>query len=148
MYGSLVIACGSAANLLFAAMFVARVAWPAVARGLGLAGTAMAIPLLAAAILAAGPASRGNGDWWDVGLPLVFVAFAVVEIGVDVLLGGAFRSTRWLWPYLAAFYLAQWAVIGAAFRVDRAGGFVVLITYFVCLAATAFSYASVGHGSS
>jgi hypothetical protein len=142
MYAGLVIVAGTAANLLYAALFIARVVAPRGARPLGFAGTAMAVPLGVAAVIAA---TTGRGAW-DVALPLVFVGFAMVEILADVVARVDVRTTRWLWPYLLAFYVAQWAVIGAAFRVSEPGGFVVLGTYFVTLAATAFSYRRVGHG--
>ncbi len=143
LHAMLVVLAGSLANLAIAAMFVARVKQPEWARPLGFFGTAMAIPLAAASLIA----------WlegmhpWDVALPLVFAVFAVVEIGVDVVADFDVRSSRWLWPYLLSFYLAQWAVIGAAFRASEAGGAVVLVTYFICLAATAYSYRRVGHGT-
>lgn len=142
VYPVLVVAAGVLANLLIAAMFVARVVAPRHARKWGMAGTAMAVPLGAAAVVAI----RSNGEAWDVALPLVFVAFAVVEVVVDVVLDVEVRTTRWLWPYLMLFYLAQWAVIGAAFRASEPGGAAVLAGYFVCLAATAYSYRRVGHG--
>ncbi len=144
MYATLVIGAGSLANVLFAAMFTARVVTPGWAHTLGLAGTAMAIPLLGAALIA----SRSGASAWEVGLPLVFVAFAIVELGVDTVFHLDVRHTAWLWPYLLSFYLAQWSVIGAGFRVSRAGGFALLVTYFICLVATAYSYRSVGHGTS
>ena len=141
-YPVLVVGAGLLANLLIAAMFVARVLTPKWARALGFAGTAMAIPLAGASIVAI----REGGDAWAVVLPLVFVVFAVVEVIVDLILDIEFRTTAWLWPYLMLFYVAQWAVIGAAFRVSEIGGFAVLISYFICLAATAYSYRRVGHG--
>jgi hypothetical protein len=141
-YPILVVGAGVAANLLFAAMFAARVRIPRWSRPLGFAGTAMAAPLAAASVVAA----RTGGDAWDVFLPLVFVAFAAAEVVVDLLLDVDIRTTRWLWPYLMGFYLAQWAVIGAAFRTSTPGGAAVLASYFVCLAATAYSYRRVRHG--
>lgn len=142
VYGLLVVVAGVAANLLIAAMFIARVIAPDRARTFGFVGTAMGVPLAAAAILAL---VRG-GDTWDVVLPVVFVVFAVVEVLVDAVLEVEVRTTRWLWPFLILFYLAEWAVIGAAFRVGAGAGFAVLVSYFVCLAATAWSYRKVGHG--
>ena len=139
----LVVVAGSIANLAIAAMFVARVKQPDRARPFGFFGTAMALPLAAASLIA----------WlegmhpWDIALPLVFVGFTVVEVGVDVVADFDVRSSRWLWPYLMSFYLAQWAVIGAAFRASEVGGAIVLVTYFGCLAATAYSYRRVGHGA-
>lgn len=143
VYEVLVLGAGVAANLLIAGMFAARVHAPRRSRPLGFAGTAMAIPLAVASALAIG---SDLGRWFVI-LPLVFVIFAVVEVAVDVLLDVDVRTTAWLWPYLGIFYLAQWAVIGAAFLVSRPGGFAVLATYFVCMAATAYSYRRVGHGA-
>jgi hypothetical protein len=142
-YAVLVIGAGVLANLLIAGMFVARVHAPAWARAIGFAGTAMAIPLAIASVLAL---VDGAGAWAVV-LPLVFVAFAVIEVLGDVVLEGGFRTSRWLGPYLASFYLAQWALVGAAFLASRTGGFVVLFTYFVCLAATFYAYRRVGHAT-
>jgi hypothetical protein len=143
LHAALVVVAGSLANLLIAAMFIARVKRPDRARLLGFLGTAMALPLAAAGVIA----WVEGMDTWDIALPLVFVAFAVIEIGVDVVADFDVRSSRWLWPYLMSFYVAQWAVVGAAFRVSETGGAVVLVTYFVCLAATAYSYRRVGHGA-
>lgn len=143
LHAALVVAAGSVANLAIAAMFVARVRRPGRARPLGFFGTAMALPLAAASAIA----WLAGMHPWDIALPLAFVAFAVIEIRVDVVAGFDVRSSRWLWPYLISFYLAQWAVIGAAFRASESGGAVVLATYFVCLAATAYSYRRVGHGT-
>jgi hypothetical protein len=142
MYAILVVVGGTLANLLIAAMFAARVIAPAWASPLGFAGTAMAIPLAAAAVVAV----RSGAGIWDVALPLVFVAYAVLEVLLDGVLHLDFRSTAWLWPYLLLYYAGQWAIIGAAFRASREGGVVVLVTYFVCLAATLFSFVRVGHG--
>ena len=141
-YAVLVVGGGTLANLLIAGMFVARVAAPEWARPLGFAGTAMALPLAVASVLAL----RDGRDPWDVALPLVFVAFALVDIVLDGILRLDFRSTAWLWPYLILYYAGQWGVIGAAFRATREGGALVLISYFACLAATAFSFLRVGHG--
>lgn len=142
IHAALVVWPGVAANLLFAAMFLSRVHLPSASRPAGFGGTAMAIPLAGASVVAIG----AGGDAWDVALPLVFVTFAVVEVLADVVLPVDVRRTRWLWAYLATFYLAQWAVVGAAFRASPAGGGAVLVTYFVCLGATAYSLARVGHG--
>lgn len=141
-YIALVVGAGVAANLLYSGMFVARVLRPRWSRPLGFTGTAMALPMVAAALVAH---ARG-ADSWLVALPAVFVAFAIVEVYVDLLARTDVRSTRWLWPYLTAFYVAQWAVVGAAFMASTPGGAAVLVSYFVCLAATAWSYRKVGHG--
>lgn len=142
IYTVLIVGAGVTANLLYSGMFVARVLRPRWSRPLGFTGTAMALPMVGAALVA----HFEDADPWLVVLPVVFVAFAIVEVYVDLLAPTDVRSTRWLWPYLVAFYLAQWAVVGAAFIVSTPGGAAVLVSYFICLAATAWSYSKVGHG--
>jgi hypothetical protein len=143
-YVLLVVGAGCVTNLLYAAMFVSRVVAPGRSRVLGFTGTAMAVPLAAASVVAL----LEDADAWLVALPAVFVVFALVEVWVDLVSDTDVRTTRWLWAYLTAFYVAQWAVVGAAFIASTPGGVAVLTTYFVCLGATAWSYRRVGHGSS
>lgn len=144
IYTVLVVAGGVVSNLAIGSMFVLRVRSPAHAKGVGLLGTAMAVPLLIASVRA----WQLGADAWSVTLPLGFVVFAVVEVVVDLVLDFEIRTSRWLGPYLGLFYLGQWAVVGAAFVASPAGGAAVLITYFLCLAATAYSFRRVGHGTS
>ena len=142
LYSVMVVGSGVAAHLLIAAMFVLRVTAPSRAHAWGLAGTAAAIPLTIAAVRA----FVVGGEPWAVVLPLVFVAFAVVEVLVDDVVHFDVRHSRWLGPYLALFYAGSWGLIGAAFLASPLGGFMVLGSYFVCLAATFWSYRRVGHG--
>lgn len=102
-YAPLVIGAGVTANVLFTAMFTACVLAPRWSRHLGVTGTAMAVPLGAAALMAL----SAGADPWLVVLPGVLVVFAVIGVAVDVLADVDLRSTRWLWTYLAAFSLAQ-----------------------------------------
>lgn len=141
--GMIVSVAAIASNLLIGAMFLARVDRPAVAPVLGWTGTAMAVPLAFASVLF----GAAGADPWDVALPLVFVAFAVVEVAVDGVLKIDVRRPPFLGPYLALFYLGQWSLIGAALRFDPPAGAAVLVTYFLCLAATAYSVRRVGHGA-
>jgi hypothetical protein len=46
-----------------------------------------------------------------------------------------------LGPYLALFYLGQWGLIGYAFLVAPAWGFVTLVTYFLSLGGTRYAHA-------
>jgi hypothetical protein len=75
------------------------------------------------------------------------VAFLVVEFVLDYWLKFNFRHTAWLGPYLLLYYLALFAMIGYAFLAGKPSGYVTLITYFINLAATYFSYARVGHAA-
>lgn len=89
-----------------------------------------------------------NGSlWWMIVLPGLLILFLLVELILDYVLKSGFRQTRWLGPYLLLFYAAQWAMIGFGFLVGQVAGFITLLTYFLSLAATAFSYKKVGHGT-
>ena len=74
------------------------------------------------------------------------IAFLILELLLDYVLQIPFRETRLLWPYLALFYLSAWMMIGYTFLVNKTYGFITLVTYFLSLAATAYSYSQVGHG--
>jgi len=84
--------------------------------------------------------------WWTIVLPGILIFFCFLEFLLDYVFKISFRQSRWLWGYLLFFYLAQWGMIGYGFGVNWIFGFVTLLTYFLSLAATAYSYAKVGHG--
>ncbi len=139
----LIIVIANLTNLLLAAMFLFR------ARGRSKTGSAfgwgavvLGVPLLAAAVL---NALEGR-PWWTYTLPGLLVIYDLVEFILDYLLKFDFRHSRWLGPYLGLYYLALMGMIGFAFAVGKSYGFVTLITYFINLAATAWSYSRVQHG--
>ncbi|MGZ3979405.1 MAG: hypothetical protein ACXVKT_18200 [Flavisolibacter sp.] len=130
-------------NLLLALMFLFRGrARAKTGSGFGWAAVILGIPLLAAAIL---NVSEGR-PWWSYVLPGLLVLYDLVEFILDYLLKYDFRRSRWLGPYLGLYYLALMGMIGYAFAVGRPFGFVTLVTYFINLAATAWSFARVQHG--
>jgi hypothetical protein len=108
----------------------------------GLTTVAMALPLAAATV--ANLIARRNGWLWA--LPLVTVVYLVVEFVLDYVLHIDFRSTGLLTPYLILYYLGELAMIGYAFMVGKLYGLITLVTYFINLAATFYSYACVRHG--
>jgi hypothetical protein len=110
---------------------------------LGLINVTLALPAGIAAVLNA----LAGREWWSVLLPALLVVYLLVELLLDYLLELDFRHTNLLGPYLLLFYASQMGMIGYAFLVDETYGFVTLLTYFLCLAATAYSYRKVGHGS-
>lgn len=84
--------------------------------------------------------------WWFWGLPGLISLFLVIEAILDYVLHLDFRKSRWLGPYLLVFYLAQWGLVGYTFIADETWGLITLVTYFLSLGATAFSYKKVKHG--
>jgi hypothetical protein len=102
----------------------------------------LGIPLLAAAMVNA----LGARPLWTFVLPGLLVLSDTVEFFLDYLLKFDFRHSRWLGPYLGLYYLALMGMIGYTFAVGKPYGFLTLITYFINLASTAWSYARVQHG--
>ena len=111
-------------------------------RVVGILNLLLVIPLTIAVILN----FNAGRDWWTYVLPLVMIAFLIVELLLDYVLQIPFRETRLLWPYLALYYLSAWMMIGYTFLVSKPCGFITLVTHFISLAATAYSYSQVGHG--
>ena len=130
-------------NLALTAVFLARAGTrKRLERRAGIAALLLGIPLLAASLLNA----LAGRVWWAIALPLPAALHCLVETFVDYLYPSNFRATRWLWPYLALFYLGQWFLVGYNFLVGQGYGTVTLVTYFLCLAATFYSYRKVKHG--
>ena len=130
-------------NLLLALMFLFRGGGkPKIGNAFGWAAVVLGIPLLAAAILNA----AGARPWWTFILPGLLVLYEAVEFVLDFLLKFDFRHSRWLGPYLGLYYLALMGMIGFAFTLGKPYGFITLVTYFINLAATAWSFARVQHG--
>jgi hypothetical protein len=131
-------------NLLLASMFLFRaLGKQKVGSIFGWGAVALGIPLLAAAVFN----GLGGRPWWAFILPGFLVLYDLVEYIVDHLIKSDFRHSRWLGPYLGLYYLALMGMVGYSFAVGKAFGFITLVTYFVNLAATAYSYACVGHGT-
>jgi energy-coupling factor transporter transmembrane protein EcfT len=131
-------------NLILTLIFLNRVfgrtEWE---HWLGYGTLIMILPLTIIAV--ANLNEKRNWAFWV--LPLVMVAYLVVEFVLDYWLKFNYRQTAWLGPYLLVYYVALFAMIGYAFLAGKTYGFITLITYFINLAATFYSYRQVGHGA-
>jgi hypothetical protein len=127
-------------SLIFLNRVLGRAQWEQL---LGYGTVVMAIPLAVITVvnLAGG---RGWAFWV---LPLVMVVYLVIEFLLDYVFKLNFRHSALLGPYLLTYYLALFAMIGYAFVAGKSYGFITLVTYFINLAATFYSYARVGHGA-
>jgi hypothetical protein len=127
-------------GLIFLNRVLGRLEWE---HRLGYGTLVMMLPLTWIALL-----NLASGrDWAFWILPLVMVIYLAVEFVLDYWLKFNFRQTAWLGAYLLLYYLALFAMIGYAFQAAKPYGYVTLITYFLNLAATFYSYARVGHGT-
>ena len=131
-------------NILLIGIFLSR-PWglKRLERILGLASIALALPVGLAVVINA----LGGREWWTIVLPSLLVAFLILESILDYILRFPFRSSRLLGPYLLLYYLSLMGMIGYAFLVSEAYGFITLGTYFLNLSATWYSYSKVGHGT-
>jgi uncharacterized membrane protein YfcA len=127
-------------NLMVVGLMLARVAH--IDYDLGVPLIVMAVLLIAASVF---NITRKREKWFSI-LPLILATYLLFEWCLDYLLKIEFRSTWLLGPYLLLFYAGQMGMIGFSFLVKKGYGVVTLVTYFLSLAATAYSYVNVGHG--
>jgi hypothetical protein len=130
-------------NILLIGVFLCR-PWglQRAEKALGLATVALTVPFSLAFFFNL----AGGREWWTVVLPGIMVVHLLVETLLDYVLQVDFRGTALLGPYLLIFYLAQMGMIGYSFLIGKGFGAFTLSTYFLCLLATWYSYAKVGHG--
>lgn len=130
-------------NLLLGILFLNRVhGRPEWEHSLGYGTIGMILPLTIIAIINL----IHHRPWAFWVLPLLMVAYLALEFLLDYALKLNFRQTALLGPYLFTFYLGQFALIGYSFLVGKPHGFATIVTYFICLGATAYSYMRVRHG--
>lgn len=129
-------------NLIMVAIFVSRVRGYPRLNVVGVVWIIFIVLLTIATVLNI----RGKREWWAILLPFLLVAFLILEVVLDYILKLEFRNTRLLGPYLLMYYASILGMIGYAFRISKAHGFVTLITYFINQIATFYSYFNVGHG--
>jgi hypothetical protein len=129
-------------NLLLGIMFLFRARGnPKVGSAFGWGAVMLGIPILMVMILNL----QGGRPWWTIILPGLLVIYDAVEFVLDYVMKFDFRHSRWLGPYLGLYYLALMGMIGYSFAIGKPFGFITLTTYFINLAATAYSYTRVGH---
>jgi hypothetical protein len=116
--------------------------WKRLEHYVGLINIILVVPLITIVILNL----LWGREWWTFVLPILLIIFDLLELILDYILKIEFRKTRLLGPYLLLFYLSQWAMIGYTFQVTTIYGIITLITYFISLGSTAYSYKKVGHG--
>jgi len=139
----MVVFCANLFNLIIVAVMLSRIpGWKKFEHVIGLVNIGLVLPLLIAVLFNI----INERDWWKITIPCVMILFLGIEFILDYVKKLNFRQTRVLDPYLLIFYLSQWGMIGYAFMVDSGSGFITLLTYFISLGATAYSYANVGHG--
>jgi hypothetical protein len=130
-------------NILMVGIFLSRPkGLKHIEKKLGIVLITLAIPVAISILLNI----AGKREWWSIVLPSLLVVFLIVELIFDYILKLDFRHTSLLWPYLLLYYVSLWGMIGYTFLIGKPYGFATLITYFLNLLATWYSYSRVGHG--
>ena len=130
-------------NILLIGIFLSRPrGLKRIEKYLGIVLIALAVPVTISVLFNI----MGNREWWSIVLPCLLVVFLLVELILDYILKLDFRHTRLLWPYLLLYYVSLCGMIGYTFLIGKSYGVFTLITYFLNLLATWYSYSRVGHG--
>jgi hypothetical protein len=129
-------------NLIMVAIFLSRVKGLDHPQVVGWVWVAFSV-LLAVAVFSN---IKGKREKWEILLPLLFIAFLLLEIMMDYILKLDFRNTWLIGPYLLLYYLSIMGMIGYTFRMGKIYGFITLISYFLSQIAALYSYVNVGHG--
>lgn len=121
-------------NVLTFFIFLSRLKWPNMETKLGIVTILMAIPAAAVAVLN----NTASREWVYWVMPLIFVAWAILALVVDVIRKEEFRqpkNTRILVPFLLLFYIGMggmgaltwrmslglWALTAATFALQFIG---------------------------
>jgi hypothetical protein len=129
-------------NLLIVGIMLSRpFGYEKLERICGIASIVLILPLALAMVYNI----ANRRPWWSYILPLVLIAFLVLELVLDYILHYPFRQTRVLGPYLLLFYAGSMFMIGYSFLTIEKLGYLTLATYFLNLLATWFSYTRVGY---
>lgn len=136
-------AAANLVNILMVGIFLSRPkGLRHIERKIGIVLIALAVPVTISVLFNI----MGNREWWSIVLPSLLVVFLLVELILDYILKLDFRHTRLLWPYLLLYYMSLCGMIGYTFLIGKSYGVFTLITYFLNLLATWYSYSRVGHG--
>jgi len=138
-----VVTCANLFNLVIVVVMLSRVpGWKKIEYYAGMINFVFILPLGISLI----HNFENRRNIWMVILPGLLLIYLIIELILDYILQLSFRQSRWLGPYLLSFYLAQWGMVGYGFMVSQFFGFITLLTYFLSLGATAYSYKKVRHG--
>jgi hypothetical protein len=125
------------ANLLTAGIFLSRTLRQDRAETvLGLVFVSLALPAAVGVVLNA----LAGREWWTILLPVLLIAFCIVELLLDYVFRIEFRSTNLRWPYIILYYVALIGMVGYSFGIGKPYGFVTLATYMLNLGATGYAF--------
>ena len=83
-------------------------------------------------------------EWWTYVLPFILVGFIILEVVIDYILKLEFRQSWLVGPYLLIFFVSNMLMVGYAFLVRLALGFISLAIYFVMTAVSIYARMKTG----
>ena len=126
-------------NILTFFVFVSRVKWPGAGYKLAIATVLMAIP---ATIIAVLNATAGR-EWLYWIMPLIFIAWAILTLIVDIICKIEFRQPRKLKilvPFLLLFYIGLGGMGVLTWRISFALWAITAVTFTLQFSGTAYAF--------
>ena len=129
----------NATNILTFFIFVSRVKWPSVVHKLAIATILMAIPAIVVAFLN----KTAGREWLYWAMPIIFVAWAVLALVIDIIRQQEFRqprNLRLLAPFLILFYVGLGGMGVLTWRIGFTFWVVTAITFALQFFGTAYAH--------
>ena len=126
-------------NILIFFIFASRVRWPSACYRLSIATVLMIIPATASVILNATDAR----EWLYLMMPLIFIAWAILALIIDLVRKIEFRHPRKLKilvPFLLLFYVGLGGMGILTWKIGFTFGVVTVITFALHFSGTAYAF--------
>ena len=126
-------------NIMTFSVFISRVKLPRISHKLAIATTGMAIPTIAVAAL---NAKAGSG-WLSLVMPLIFIAWAVFALTVDIIRKQEFRQPRnpkILVPFLLLFYMGLGGMGALTWQIGVTFWAITAVTFVLQFGAMAYAF--------
>jgi hypothetical protein len=126
-------------NILTFFIFVSRVRWPNAGYKLSIATVSMVIPATVIAILNA----NAGREWLYLAMPLIFIAWTILTLIIDVIGKIEFRHPRKLKilvPFLLLFYIGLGGMGILTWRIGFTFWVITAITFALHFIGTAYAF--------
>jgi len=129
----------NATNILTFFIFVSRVKWPNIVHKLAIATILMAIPAIVVAFLN----KTAGREWLYWAMPIIFVAWAVLALVIDIIRQQEFRQPRKLRilaPFLILFYVGLGGMGVLTWRIGFTFWVVTVLTFALQFGGMAYAH--------
>ena len=126
-------------NILTFFVFVSRVRWPSAGYKLAIVTVLMAIPATVIVVLNA----TAGREWLYLVMPLIFIAWAILTLIIDVIRNIEFRQSRKLKilvPFLLLFYIGLGGMGILTWRIGFTFWVITAITFALHFSGMAYAF--------